>query len=179
MIYHLIFNFIVILLFSVFIFINTDFSDWRTPNSKKLTFTDAIYLCLTSFSTVGYGDIIPKSNKAKIILITLQSFVIIEILSSVEFFRNKCFNINFFIKIIVTYVLIIVATLYFLLFTKKEDWSFPTNDQDVTFLNMFYLSNSTLSTCGYGDIVPLTLKTRIPVMMIQSIIILQIMSLIT
>jgi hypothetical protein len=169
-------NFIIIIVFSTFIFLNTDSSDWTTK--KDLSFTDCLYLCLTSLSSVGYGDITPLSNKAKYILLSLQFIVILEILTFFEYIKYDEFNYNFIFKVVMSFVLLLMSSLYFTFMTENSDWNM-SNNNTVNFLNMTYFSSTTLTTCGYGDITPLTLKSKIPVMIMHIIIIYQILSLLS
>jgi len=48
-------------------------------DGESFGFTTAMYFSATTQSTVGYGDISPKSNKAKIIVMIHQMIVILEI----------------------------------------------------------------------------------------------------
>lgn len=169
-------NFIIILTFSLFIFLNTNAFDWNTR--KDLSFTDSLYVCLTSLSSVGYGDITPLSKKAKYILIFIQLIVLLEILSIFEYIKNDTFNISFVFKILLSLVFIILLSLYFTYMTDDADWNL-SNNNSVNFVDMTYFSSTTLTTCGHGDITPLTLKSKIPVMITQAFIIYQIISLIT
>jgi hypothetical protein len=155
---------------------NTEKNDWNTNTYKDLSFMDSLYLCMTSFSSVGYGDITPASNKAKIILVILHMFIILEILSISQYF-NGGLNTRLIINITIIFVVMMSATLYFTFGTDKKDWSFPASEDTNSFLNMFYFTNSTLTTCGYGEIVPVTGKSKIPVMFVQFLIILQVLSL--
>lgn len=58
--------------------------DW---GEKPLSKQDALYALTTTFSTAGYGDITPKSNKAKNFIIIIQLLIIIEIFSLVKNLR--------------------------------------------------------------------------------------------
>ena len=48
---------------------------------KKMNWLDSLYFSLITQATIGYGDIVPRSKRAKIIVITqvLFSFLIISI----------------------------------------------------------------------------------------------------
>jgi hypothetical protein len=172
MIFQLLINFVVILFFTMFIFLNTKKEDWYANEYKDLTFMDSLYLCMTSFSSVGYGDITPSSTKAKIIVVILQIFILLEILSITHY----SIDMSLFINIAIILFVLLVATLYFTFVTEDKDWKFPLSSDTNTFFNMFYFTNSTLTTCGYGEIVPVTNKSRIPVMFLQLLIILQVLS---
>lgn len=167
-------NFIVIILFSMLIFLNTTATDWNV--NRDLTFFDCVYLCLTSLSSVGYGDITPVSNKAKYIMIALQGMMLIEILSVIEFLRNDKFNLAFYIRSTGIFASIFAMAVYFTLMTDDTDWNF-SNNNSVSLLDMTYFSTTTVTTCGYGDISPVTKKARIPVMLVQLLIIFQTMAL--
>lgn len=167
-------NFIVIVVFSMLIFLNTSATDWNVD--RDLTFFDCVYLCLTSLSSVGYGDITPVSNKAKYILIALQGMMLIEILSVIEFLKNDLFNATFYIRSAGIFASIFVMAVYFTLMTDNSDWNL-SNNNSVNLLDMTYFSTTTVTTCGYGDISPLTQKARIPVMIVQLLVIFQTMAL--
>ena len=167
-------NFIVIILFSMLIFLNTTATDWNV--NRDLTFFDCVYLCLTSLSSVGYGDITPVSNKAKYIMIALQGMMLIEILSVIESLKNAKFNLAFYIRSTGIFASIFAMAVYFTLMTDDTDWNF-SNNNSVSLLDMTYFSTTTVTTCGYGDISPVTKKARIPVMFVQLLIIFQTMAL--
>ena len=178
MIIQILINFLVILSFVMYIFLGTDKTDWYSRRGDNLTFMDSIYFCMTSFSSVGYGDIVPASTKSKVIVIILQMFIIFEILS-ISQHVGGCLSMGFLYNILITFAVLIIGTLYFTFGTEKTDWVFPSALDTNSFLNMFYFTNTTLTTCGYGEIVPNTNKTKIPVMIIQTLIILQILSIFT
>nr|QOI90491.1 hypothetical protein HWQ62_00356 [Pyramimonas orientalis virus] len=178
MLLQILINFVVIIFFATMIFLNTDKTDWYAKNYKDLSFMDSLYLCTTSFSSVGYGDISPATKKSKIYVIIIQTFILLEILSLAQYLSGG-FNIGILFNILITYFVILVATLYFTFVTDKTDWNFPSSNDSNSFLNMFYFTNTTVTTCGYGEIVPITNKSRIPVMIIQSLIILRVLSLFT
>jgi hypothetical protein len=172
----IIFNCFIIIIFALVIFLTTIKNDWYTNNPEKnLTFMDSLYLCTTSFSSVGFGDISPKSTKAKIIIIFLQIFILLEILS-ISQYVGDCLNVSLMHNVIFLWFLIVVCTLYFTFVTKRSDWKFPSVEESNSLLNMFYFTNTTVTTCGYGEIVPVTNASRIPVMCIQALIIFKVLS---
>jgi conjugal transfer/entry exclusion protein len=54
-------------------------------NSMFQQYFDRLYFASTTFSTVGYGDITPKSNVAKFITILLQFVATIGVISIIIF----------------------------------------------------------------------------------------------
>jgi hypothetical protein len=56
-----------------------DFYFRHPPSNNQLPFLDLIYFSVITQSTIGFGDITPKSNKGKCIVIlqVLTSFIII------------------------------------------------------------------------------------------------------
>jgi hypothetical protein len=64
------------LLFAIFLFpwvTDDDFNGLRKKGSQR--FIDLFYFAIVSFSTAGYGDISPKSSRAKMIVSTYLMFV--------------------------------------------------------------------------------------------------------
>ena len=63
-------NIKIILTVVLFIMINyffiNDSTDWEGIKSNKMTLLDCAYFTTVTFSTVGYGDITPKSKRAKL-----------------------------------------------------------------------------------------------------------------
>ena len=53
--------------------------DWSTPEDGVLSNQDAMYFILTTLSTVGYGDISPKSKRAKNLVMIFQFTMLIEL----------------------------------------------------------------------------------------------------
>lgn len=50
---------------------------------------DPFYFSFTTMSSVGFGDISPKTNFAKSLVMLQQTFVIIELSSHIDFFNGK------------------------------------------------------------------------------------------
>lgn len=48
-----------------------------------------LYFVLTSLSTIGYGDISPKTQPCRYVTILLQAFVCIEFISSFLYWKKK------------------------------------------------------------------------------------------
>ena len=67
------YKYIAITIFSlswlIYFHINST-DDWYGIN-KDISYLDSIYYTLVTFSTVGYGDITPKSKKAKVVTILI------------------------------------------------------------------------------------------------------------
>jgi len=53
--------------------------DWGPPEDGVLSNQDAMYFILTTLSTVGYGDISPKSKRAKNLVMVFQFTMLIEL----------------------------------------------------------------------------------------------------
>jgi len=53
--------------------------DWGPPEDGPLSNQDAMYFILTTLSTVGYGDISPKSKRAKNLVMIFQFTMLIEL----------------------------------------------------------------------------------------------------
>jgi len=78
----------IIFLYLVFtmIFCQYDHTHWNGIKEKdddtfKKKFFNRLYFTSTTYSTVGYGDISPKSTSCRTIAILLQTFIIIEIVN--------------------------------------------------------------------------------------------------
>lgn len=173
--YQYVLNIIIILVFTLNIY-NTQKSDWNTHDNRKLSFLDSLYLCLTSFATMGFGDITPSSKKSKIIILLLQAFIIFEILLLNQNMNNGKINYTILKKVSYIYILLGIFTTYFYIFTKKEDWQYTSKDSQHDFFNIFYFTNTSFTSCGYGDIYPKTNYAKIPVMFLQVILIFQLIS---
>jgi len=50
----------------IYFFINKPY-DWYGLEEKEITYLNSLYYTFVTFSTIGYGDITPKSNRAKIL----------------------------------------------------------------------------------------------------------------
>lgn len=59
-------------------FLTDDDFHWFTPGTK--TFVDYLYFSSTTMSTIGYGDIVPKTTRARV-LVMVQQLIAVCILS--------------------------------------------------------------------------------------------------
>ena len=55
---------------------NEHFNFSSNPQQKYMTLTDAFYFCLTSHTTIGFGDITAKSQLMRMIVISHSIFII-------------------------------------------------------------------------------------------------------
>lgn len=65
---------------------NYDYTNWNGISEEEDStfykrFFNRFYFTSTTYSTAGYGDIYPKTPKARLIVIILQTFIILEIIS--------------------------------------------------------------------------------------------------
>ena len=72
------FNFVAILLFTLIYFtLSKSGEEQFNGLDKTSTFLDHMYFAFTVQSTVGFGDIYPKSPVAKMVVMTQQSLLIV------------------------------------------------------------------------------------------------------
>jgi voltage-gated potassium channel len=50
---------------------------------------DPFYFSFTTMSSVGYGDIFPKTELAKSLVMLQQTFILVEVSRLVDFFNSK------------------------------------------------------------------------------------------
>jgi len=67
--------YVIIILGFASIYYNLDSSEEKQHFNQKLSYVDALYFSSTTLSSVGYGDIYPITDKAKIIIM-IQQFII-------------------------------------------------------------------------------------------------------
>ena len=79
--YHFLFGTLFVFSSIIYLFINKH-SDWHglTQDSDgDISFLDSCYYTLVTFSTIGYGDITPKSNRAKIMTMIIVVGLILNV----------------------------------------------------------------------------------------------------
>ncbi len=64
-------------IFFIFLYATIYYILGENHMSRKLSFIDSVYFSATTFTTVGYGDIYPDSDFAKIICITQQIILVL------------------------------------------------------------------------------------------------------
>ena len=70
---------------------NKEIEHFNGLNSKS-NFIDCLYFSFTTFSTVGYGDISPKSTLAKIIVVSHQIVMMMKLIDYFDFDKNVTIN---------------------------------------------------------------------------------------
>lgn len=87
-------------------------------------------------------------------------------------------------KILVIYITLILFSILYLALTDPKDWNGPNSSRDIPkkysldrFLNMLYFSSTTHSTIGYGDIYPVSKKSKAIVLIQHFVVLLEIIKL--
>ena len=158
--FHISFILIAILLMKFL----TDERDWGMEG-KTMSAIDYVYIAFSNISTVGYGDYLPVTTKSRFIISTIH---IIILLNLATLFYNPKEILARFVKIVLIEFVFLVI---FLLFTTKDDWYFNHKDDTNSIGTMIYFIQTTLTTCGYGDIYPVTHKTKFLAIIMQMLII--------
>lgn len=154
----------------IFRYINPDFGSTGYTDTYNTTFNDAFYFAVVTLTTVGYGDVVPTTDGAKIFvsIYILVSLVLIgaalemsDFLFSIdseeidednlektkEYMRKARWRMYFNFSIVVG--LMVISVIFFVC------------SEDYTFVNAFYFTVSTLSTVGYGDLSPRSFSGRL------------------
>ena len=77
--YHFLFGTVFVFSSIIYLFINKH-SDWYgLKHDEDISFLDSCYYTLVTFSTIGYGDITPKSNRAKIMTMIIVVGLILNV----------------------------------------------------------------------------------------------------
>mmetsp|Transcript_35504 Transcript_35504/g.68068 ORF Transcript_35504/g.68068 Transcript_35504/m.68068 type:complete len:727 (-) Transcript_35504:749-2929(-) len=137
---------------------------------------DSVYFCITTLSTVGYGDLLPSTNGSKI----FTSFFAVLGVSIIggalahlvmTFFENENLAVTKFLKLtskfrkqfiqhressIADRVWPIVAIIVLYYSQVLLNALFYMKYEDFTFVNAFYMVNITMMTVGFGDYFPET-----------------------
>jgi hypothetical protein len=142
----------------------TDERDWGMEG-KTMSVIDYIYIAFSNISTVGYGDYLPITTKSRFIISAIH---VIILLNLATYFYNPKDILARFVKI--GFIELVFLTI-FLLFTNKEEWYFNHKGDTNSIGTMIYFIQTTLTTCGYGDIYPVTHKTKILAILMQMLII--------
>ena len=78
------FNLVWIIIFAVIYFIIGQSENQFNHTRKYLTFLDALYFSVTTQTSVGYGDISPRSTVAKLFVMIQQMSVLIELVAIIS-----------------------------------------------------------------------------------------------
>ena len=78
------FNIVWILIFAVIYFIIGQSDNQFNHTKKNLNFMDALYFAVTTQTSIGYGDISPRSTIAKIFVMIQQISVMVELVAIIS-----------------------------------------------------------------------------------------------
>ena len=171
-------NLFIVMYFTLFIYFATSKKDWKNK-TEDLSLFDSLYVTMSSVSTVGYGDFVPITNKAKYTMIAIQAIILLGIITIFDSMSKNEFTYRLLLNVLFTYTMIFAFTFFFTQFTEKSDWNFPMTSDTNNFTNMLYFTQTSFSTCGYGDIIPVTKKSKTASMFIQVMVMLQVLNLFT
>lgn len=168
----IIYTIIIVFIFSFIFKIFTNKDDWlKNHNSNDHNLFDMFYFTNTSYSTFGYGDIVPKSTKSRLLVMCLQLLILFQIVSILTGY-NYGIDLNEVSKIfkhyLKTLVTLFIFVSMFILFTDDSDWSKSVSINNIN--DMIYFTHTSLAAICYGDIYPKTKKSRIMVMIMQGLI---------
>ena len=62
------------------------YSKMRPEDFNFKTMLDPYYFSFTTMSSVGYGDLTPKTNRAKLVVMTQQALLVVGVLTLLEKF---------------------------------------------------------------------------------------------
>jgi hypothetical protein len=163
-----------IVVFTVIIYSFTNEKDWNL--NKKPTFIESLYIVCVNISTIGYGDIYPISTFGRIILSSIHFIMLFNILYVFESLIKQNHEQNIIYTIIKNIVIILASVIVLLLFTNNNDWHFPVNTDKKDVKTMTYFVQTSLTTCGLGDIYPKTEKSKAIVLILPIIVLLSIIN---
>jgi hypothetical protein len=151
--------------FFLYAHIFTKPQDW---NSKKnLTLIDKIYLTTSNISTVGYGDYLPVTNNSRMFISIVHFVILTQLISFMSGNHEKVVIVKKITQIVIIQSFFIYV---FVNFTNRDEWKFPKDNDTNDFQTMLYFTQTTFTTCGYGDMVPTTQKTKIITVLMHLII---------
>lgn len=143
----------------------TNEQDWGINDGKQLSIIDYLYITFSNISTVGYGDYLPVTTKSRVIISIIH---IVILLNLATYFFNTNEIVARFLKIACIETIFLII---FIFFTNKSEWHFNNKEDSNSIGTMIYFIQTTLTTCGYGDIYPTTHKTKILAILMQIMII--------
>jgi hypothetical protein len=143
----------------------TDEHDWGIIDGKQLSIIDYLYITFSNISTVGYGDYLPVTTKSRIIISAIHIVILLNIAT---YFFNTNEILARFLKIASIETIFLTI---FIFFTNKNEWHFNNKEDSNSIGTMIYFIQTTLTTCGYGDIYPTSHKTKILAIFMQMMII--------
>ena len=132
----------IMFILNVFLMVYSNGFNTKSKNTLDKV-VDGVYFSTTTFSTSGFGDILPVTNWSKCIMI-LQHAILLYIMTNKLDKESFDFVFKGIIFIFVLNVLLMVNT---------DGFSNVSNKESNKVLDGIYFS-STISTVGYGDIYP-------------------------
>ncbi|CAJ0955233.1 unnamed protein product, partial [Mesorhabditis belari] len=154
------------------------------PLPKRWTYQSSILFSFTILTTIGYGDVVPKTHNGKIFtmvfgaigiplfLITiadLGSFSKTGIMTIVQLMYKKELKKQGEMKMLREIGEVLLVAAIFLIFIAAGSAILPLWEEDLSYFDSVYFSYMSLTTIGLGDIVPRRMDFLLPTLVYLTI----------